>query len=669
MTTVTTMNNISSQNGGMKIIVKNDRGEDTTIRKVRDIREFTSIFSRAVGIDVVSVDSLTGFILRITLPADATPFRSDVFNERGELMNADEYQLPSTGQTVTQHILKCCIVQPQTEPKISPFASGRYKATCTLSEIREEYTNQSEIYDATLAYGGMPICPDIYALMIFNLTEFRETFFTETLSPTHVSTLPPIQTNVFRENDVFRYLLRQLEAPLPPTTKSGAPFERSVGIILMESLPPSYIPLKELKKQLSTVTFIGGVMMSSTLQKKLLFIAMTERALAMCVILFYRTGYIPLDSHLGNWMYDITQMIEQFKLRAIDFGRVVSCKLTKNMDNIQNDVRQYIRSYKNISQKNAIISGFSQLLGITSPRLTTAQECGTKVGEVITALKKLIRRNLNGSILWNPTGARIPVTTKDATSSSPAKTMDVDSCMILIHKIVFIIAIVDSCYNTLTYANHHFCQLHEIFSILFIKKCNNITNMVHGNVCLDLVTYLNSIDDYAERSRIIESYGKIRDYIGGYLRISPERGLFLDPLYEDASPNTPEDPAIVAARPPPPPPPVPPPPPPLLHRSPRTPRTPKSPRKLKVEPLFGLHTARSYERFIADHVSPRVKSSPSRKSSSYGGGGAGGGYTKKKIIKLRKSIKPKRCINRSLSKKLTTKKNKNHNRYRRKYRL
>ena len=193
--------------------------------------------------------------------------------------------------------------------------------------------------------------------------------------------------------------------------------------------------------------------------------------------------------------------------------------------------------------------------------------------------------------------------------------------------------------------------------------------MVHGNVCLDLVTYLNSIDDYAERSRIIESYGKIRDYIGGYLRISPERGLFLDPLYEDASPNTPEDPAIVAARPPPPPPPVPPPPPPLLHRSPRTPRTPKSPRKLKVEPLFGLHTARSYERFIADHVSPRVKSSPSRKSSSYGGGGAGGGYTKKKIIKLRKSIKPKRCINRSLSKKLTTKKNKNHNRYRRKYRL
>ena len=36
MRTVTTMDNISSQNGGMKIIVKNDRGEDTTIRKVRE---------------------------------------------------------------------------------------------------------------------------------------------------------------------------------------------------------------------------------------------------------------------------------------------------------------------------------------------------------------------------------------------------------------------------------------------------------------------------------------------------------------------------------------------------------------------------------------------------------------------------------------------------------
>ena len=59
-----TMNSINIQTGGMKVIVKNDRGEDTTIRKIKDKRDFVSIFSNTVRVDVVSVDSLTGFILR-----------------------------------------------------------------------------------------------------------------------------------------------------------------------------------------------------------------------------------------------------------------------------------------------------------------------------------------------------------------------------------------------------------------------------------------------------------------------------------------------------------------------------------------------------------------------------------------------------------------------------
>ena len=40
------------QTGGMKIIVKNDRGRDTTIRKIKDKRDFISIFSNTVHIEV-----------------------------------------------------------------------------------------------------------------------------------------------------------------------------------------------------------------------------------------------------------------------------------------------------------------------------------------------------------------------------------------------------------------------------------------------------------------------------------------------------------------------------------------------------------------------------------------------------------------------------------------
>ena len=85
MNTMNGMNGVNIQTGGMKIIVKNDRGRDTTIRKIKDKRDFISIFSNTVRVEVVSVDSLTGFILRITLPADSTPFRSNInYQTRGK---------------------------------------------------------------------------------------------------------------------------------------------------------------------------------------------------------------------------------------------------------------------------------------------------------------------------------------------------------------------------------------------------------------------------------------------------------------------------------------------------------------------------------------------------------------------------------------------------------
>ena len=107
--------NISEKNvpqyGGMKIIIKDKKGQDVVVRKLTSKKEFVSIFSNNIAIDIISVDSLTGFILRITLPEDATPFRSDIFNEVGELMTAEEHKQPTTGRLVTEHILKCCIIK------------------------------------------------------------------------------------------------------------------------------------------------------------------------------------------------------------------------------------------------------------------------------------------------------------------------------------------------------------------------------------------------------------------------------------------------------------------------------------------------------------------------------------------------------------------------------
>ena len=379
---------------------------------------------------------------------------------------------------------------------------------------------------------------------------------------------------------------------------------------------------------------------------------MTERALAICVVVFYRIGYIPLDAHLGNWMYDTTQPFDQFKVRAIDFGRVMPHNNPFDLDNIRNLLRSYIRMYTNPAEKVLIIAGVARLLKIPPSTVGSAEMCGTKLGEIMIALNKLIRRNQNGSILWNPTGHRFAVITQPATADSPEKRMEVDSCMILIHRIIFIIALVDSCYNTRMFKNHHFCQLRDLFAPVFGKKCNNVGSMIGHNVYIDLVSYLKAMPDHSERISTITSYRKIRDYIGNYLRISPQRGMFPDPFYQDPSPDTPEDPAVIAARIAALPPPPPPPPPPHPSR--------KSPKKTQVSSLESSPTAEQYERLVSGYSSSHPPPAPPLPGGS-----------NKKLIKSRKLQKSRKPIKTKLSKILKTKKNKNHNRYRRnkRYRL
>ena len=629
------------QYGGMKIIFKNSSGEDEVVRKITSMRQFISIFANTIDIDIISVDSLTGFILRITLPEDATPFRSDIFNEAGELMTAEEHKQPTTGRHVTQHILKCCIIQPYKEPQIVEYTPGRRKGTCKKEEFINEYKAQSIIYDTTIAYGGMPVCPDVYACLEFNLLEFREVFFPDSLSPGHAG-LPSIGTDVFKDNHVFQYLLRQMEAFLPPVAGQPA-FERKVGIIIMESIPSSYSPLMNLYSSLPPPSVPLSIYTSNPVlgRRKQLFDQITERALVICVIMFYRSGFIPLDAHMGNWMYDTSQRFDQFKVRAIDFGRFFFRKGEQNIKQIRKVITLYVRQFGGIGASLAnMLNSFALLLNVDPSKITTALEAGDQVGESFADLNKLIKRNQNGSILWNPINAKNQhlIVITPATATHPEQTVEIDSCMIIIHSIIFLIAIVDSCYNSVCLRNHHFCQLRNIFSVLFGIKCNNLTEIIRHGVSINLEDYLNSMPDYNERIHTIQTYDRIRDYIRGYLRVSDERGLFEDAYLEEISPDSPKDPAVVAIRPPPPPPPIPPPPPPL----------PSIPRISPSSPKPSLRN------------SPRLVVAAAAASSSSGGSNK---HYRKRIIK--KSRKNK------LSNILKTKKNKNHNIHRRnkRYRL
>jgi hypothetical protein len=148
--------------------------------------------------------------------------------------------------------------------------------------------------------------------------------------------------------------------------------------------------------------------------------------------------------------------------------------------------------------------------------------------------------------------------------------------------------------------------------------------MIGNNVYIDLVSYLTSMSNYSKRIEAIQSYARIRDHIGNYLRVSPERGLFIDPFYEDASPDTPDNPSLLTARyiaPPPPPPPP-----------------PRSPKKgINVD-----MTVHEYD----DYISGKYSTLPNLPTVKRGG----------KIKKIRKSIQPRKRVTFTLSKKCKTRK-------------
>jgi hypothetical protein len=319
----------------------------------------------------------------------------------------------------------------------------------------------------------------------------------------------------------------------------------------MESLPPSYKPLKKLYNKINSER-------GTNIEDNTLFDEMAERVLAICVVIFYRVGFIPLDAHLGNWMYDVSQPIDQFKVRAIDFGRIISRITSADIDTIVSYIRDSLTKTRDAA---LLIHGLARLLKVEIKDMKTAELCGTKIGEIIKELNKLIRHNQNGSILWHPTGPRVSIVTHPVTDTSPEQTMDIDSCMILIHRIMFIIVLVDSCYNYVKY-NKIYCQLRYVISSIFGFDCNNLREMIVKRVYIELEDYLKGITDYNERTHIIQSYANIRDHIGNYLRVSSHRGLFDDTFLEEISPATPrtvlEASARMAALPPPP---IPPPPP------------------------------------------------------------------------------------------------------------
>ena len=477
-----------TQNGGMKIVIN-----DTVSRENITEAQFVSIFQHTTNVEIVSTGSLTGFIIRATIPEEFSPFQSDIVDSSGNLLEASQYMHPATGVKLVDIIFKLCIVQPKNGPNIDDYNSV-HKGTSTLQELKDEYYTQRKIYDTSMSYGGIPICPDVIALLTFTETNFTDVF----INP--ISRLSAI----FSTNPVFQYLNTQVN-------KRNIFVTRSIGLIIMESLPASYTPARTLEKSLTSVV------------EKALLTEMAERILANYCILVFRSGIIPLDAHMRNWMFDNTQQIGQFKVKAIDFGRVLDRRT--QLDKITDITRRYFLRHTSSS-----ILGFVEIMGCEPLSDNRAVSASNVMRHEMIVLNRLIKYNQNGRILWEPDSySYIPIKITDE------KMMQIDSSMMLIHRIFVLCALIDSFYNFVNYEKEY-CQMMGIFNVLFRNRCTNLDDMRKWHLGINLADYLNAMVKSDSKNQTILSYMRIKEYIRQYLEPTSCRGEFPDPLFEPLTP-------------------------------------------------------------------------------------------------------------------------------------
>lgn len=471
--------------GGMKIMLKNIDGTDQVISKIKDMQQFIDIFKHIISVEEVSVSSLYGLIVRVKIPVENSPFRSDIYSYNDELLNASNYMNPDTGLLVTDLIFKCCIIQESPNPKLDNYQKFR-KRPSTMNEFTNEYNAQAYTYTATMTNGGYPVCPDVLGIMTWTASQFS-TIFGSVDSP-----FP----DILKKSPVFEYLLRQ---------------KRSVGIIVMESLPSIYENYGLLIKEMNRLPAYKAL--------KILGTEIAENILSMLTILIYRVGIIPLDAHSNNWMYiddsywtslsdEKKELLDPLRVRAIDFGNILFIRGDKNLDKIQQITQQFFDSF-NTSRENKL-EDFANFMNISRDLVKTSHDAAIIMRNHIEKLNTLISANENVMMLCNH-----------------GKDQDVDYFYLMefTHILLVSVALIDSMYNTILRIQERsiFFQLYAVYDLTLGGYYNGALIIFQkGNI--NLSTYLGKLSQ-SYRQSTIQCYKNISKKFCKYLNTVP-RGDF-----------------------------------------------------------------------------------------------------------------------------------------------
>lgn len=432
--------------------------------------DFIRICTAVDMLDIKAVGSACALIVNAhinTHVGTGIVCRSDIFGASGQKLTSRS-GAPTTGTIVDNLILKCFIIQPDIKPKLAPYKKpvrfaairdflARFglghertphtKETTTIEEAVQENASQKMMYSVTKEIMN-PVCPDTLGVLVFDATQFEQ----------FLRMYP-----IFGTNPVFQYLHTQV---------SELPDIRQVGIMVMDSIPPNYVPLDKLEQGMPQFEHYSELCILSA---------------AIYCILIAKAHKIPIDPHTGNWM-GAGASVPNLDVIAIDMGRVLDIDDPVFVHNLQG----YIGTY--FSDPSHVIPSSTR----GKPH-TDIQECMRTGKFVDTLLRTIAGITQDCTSLW------------PQARSAAALHGRVPENLIIIHKLFVLGACCDGFQNNDVF-DFNFCQIRLILEEVYGNGHFDSLDNIIPNVSLDLNVYLETLTP-AEQAHILQKLERVSEYI------------------------------------------------------------------------------------------------------------------------------------------------------------
>ena len=317
---------ISQQDGGIKVMIgrtddASDPNNNPLTRQLLTADLFSNVLNHVTNVDVISVSSLSSFVVTVHLPEEPVLFRSDTIAQDDEYLQVGKIMDEKSGKIIRQIVLKICILKNNSGARIATptfTVSGRNheKEAVSVLDFTNEYEIQRYLYSSMMSYSGNPFCPDAFGFITIPAVNGLNIFD---------NIIARIQPNN-RFHNIHTYLTSLYANNL------------FVGVILMDSIPSSYRSVRD---------FTPGHQLYNPAH----YTNLSELILSIYILTIYRGKLFLLDAHSENWLCNPTAS-ELSRVKAIDFGRVYRINSTTSIQSLNRSINIDIRTFFNAVQRD-----------------------------------------------------------------------------------------------------------------------------------------------------------------------------------------------------------------------------------------------------------------------------------------------------------------------------